>query len=96
MLKANLIKIYVLEEGADKTCLVNGAGNTLTCATTNLTFEQQKEILMFQLKHDEMMQKAETDKQLKVETLCFETEQAKLPLEPHRLELIKNGTLISD
>lgn len=53
-------------------------------------------MLFIQLKHDEIMQKVEIDKQLRVEKLRFETEQAKLALEQHRLELIKNGTIISD
>lgn len=80
----------MLEEDVEKPCSVDVAGST------NLTFEQQKEMLLIQLKHDEIMQKAEIDKQLMVEKLRFETEQAKLALEQHRLELIKSGMIISD
>lgn len=59
-------------------------------ATANLTLEQQKEMLMLQLKHEEMIKKAEIEKQLMVEKLRFETEQAKLNLQQYRLDLIKS------
>lgn len=97
VLKANLFERKVLEEGTEISslaCTVDAASiNPSACA---LTFEQQREMLILQLRHDEVMQKAEIEKQLHVEKLHFETEQAKIALEQHRLELIKDGTLTSD
>ncbi len=65
-------------------------------ATANLTFEQQKEMLMLQLKHDEMIKKAEIEKQLAVEKLRYQTEQTKLSLQQYKLDLIKSGQLVTD
>lgn len=53
-------------------------------------------MLMLQLKHEEMIKKAEAEKQLMVEKLHFEMEQAKLNLQQYRLDLIKSGKLATN
>ena len=66
----------------------------------NLIFEQQKEFLLLQLAHEkdkqrmEMeRQKMEFEKQVAIERLCCETEQAKTDLQATRLGLLKEGKL---
>ena len=49
--------------------------------TSGLTFEQQKELLMLQLDHDKFKLKAELEKELAVEKMRQQTEQAKLDME---------------
>lgn len=63
--------------------------------TTGLTFDQQKELLLLQLEHDKFKLKAETEKQLAVERLRQQTEQAKSGVEQARLQLIKEGKLLA-
>lgn len=62
VLKANLFERKVLEEGTEISslpCTVDAVSiNPSTCV---LTFEQQKEMLILQLRHDEVMQKAEIE-----------------------------------
>lgn len=78
ILKANLKDKDVLEVGPAEISppgkVVNAANvSSSVYATTSLTFEQQKEMLILKLKHDEMIKKVEIDQQLMVEKLCFET-----------------------
>lgn len=44
------------------------------CAAASLTFEQQKEVLMLQLKHADVIKEAQIDKELVVEKLQFKIE----------------------
>jgi len=60
-------------------------------ATGGLTFEQQREMLVLQLDHDKLKQRAEIEKQLAVERLRVQTEEAKLALQQCRLDLIRSG-----
>ncbi|XP_030283654.1 uncharacterized protein LOC115587797 [Sparus aurata] len=66
----------------------------------NLTFEQQKELLLLQLAHEKDKQKMEMErqrlefeKQVAIERLRRETEQAKIDLQATRLGLVKEGKL---
>lgn len=62
--------------------------------TSNLTFEQQKEMLMLLSEHDKMQQQAEIEKQLAEEKLHYQIEQAKLSIEKYNLDFIKSGKLV--
>lgn len=53
-------------------------------------------MLLLQLKHDKIKQQAEIEKQLAVEKLRYQTEQAKLSLQQYKLDLIKSGKFIAD
>lgn len=61
----------------------------------NLTFEEQKEILLSHLVPDLMKQRAEIKKQLRVDKMCFQTEQTRLSLQQYRLNLIKSGKSVT-
>lgn len=51
---------------------------------------------MLQLERDKKKQKAEIEKQLAVEKLCYQTEQAKFSIQQYKLHLIKSGKLVAD
>lgn len=59
-------------------------------STSNLTFEQQRELLSMQIEHGRFKVKVEIDRDLAVEKMRQETMQAKLELE-FRLETDKEG-----
>lgn len=59
-------------------------------STSNLTFEQQRELLSMQIGHERFKVKVEIDRDLAVEKMRQETMQAKLELE-FRLETDKEG-----
>lgn len=49
-----------------------------TWLSTGLSFEQQKELLLLQIEHDKLQHTAEVKKQLALETMKYETEQARV------------------
>lgn len=59
--------------------------------TQGLTFDQQKELLLIQLDHDKCKHELQIKKQIEVERIRQEIEQAKLDLEGHRLSLANNS-----
>lgn len=64
----------------------------------NLIFEQQKELLLLQLSHEKdkqwlELERLEMKKQVAIERLRCETEQAKIDLQATRLRLVKDGKL---
>ncbi len=56
-------------------------------------FDQQIELLMFQLEQDKFKLKAELAKELAVEKMHQQMEQAKLEMEQSKLQLFKEGKL---
>lgn len=62
-------------------------------STSNLTFEQQRELLSMQIEHGRFKVKVEIDRDLAVEKMRQETMQAKLELE-FRLETDKEGAAV--
>ncbi|CAL8310705.1 unnamed protein product [Gadus morhua 'NCC'] len=63
----------------------------LAASASDLTFEQQKELLLLQLEHAKTLKSVEIEKQIAVEKLRYQTEQAKLSVEQSRLELLRAG-----
>lgn len=95
ILKVNLSEMGVLAVGQQPDCPTNAAGLSRSSSVVNLTFEQQKELLLLQLERDQMRQ-TETEKQFAIEKLRHQTEQAKLSLQQYKLDLIKSGKSVSE
>ncbi len=95
ILKANLSEMGVLTVTVQLPGLSGGLAPSLV-ATNNLTFEQQKELLMLQLEHDKLIKAAEIEKQLAADKLRYQTEQTKLSLQQYRFDLIKSGKPVTD
>ena len=91
ILKSNLFEKNVLSAVPSAVSQSTVLSPPLTA--TGLTFDQQKELLMLQLDHDKFKLKAELEKELAVERMRQQTEQAKLEMEQSRLTLIKEGKL---
>lgn len=101
MLKLQLVEKGVL--GAKKGLGQALATQSLSVPVGSLTFEQQKELLLLQLSHEKERQEAETErcrleveKQVTIERLRLETEQAKIALQTARLGLVRDGKLSED
>lgn len=93
ILTANLTEMGVL--AVEPVCPPDAGFSPPFIAASNFTFKQQKEVLKLQLEHDKMRQ-VEIEKQLAIEKLRFQTEQAKLQLQQYKLDLMKSGKLIGD
>ena len=102
--REQLLKIvdhYQIEDG-DKQLkdtvrsILKCSGHLPPLAVSNLTFEQQKEMLLLQLEHDKVKQRTEIEKQIAIEKMHCEMEQAKLSLQKSRLELIKSGEMVDE
>ncbi len=63
----------------------------LVSGPSNLTFEQQKELLQLQLKQQLELERLRFEREVQLETLKHKTEQAKLEVQHYRLELVKEG-----
>lgn len=63
---------------------------------SSLSFEQQRELLLLQIAHDEKKLQLELDQQLTVERICRDMEQAKLDLQSASLGLVREGRLSGD
>ncbi|XP_036974481.1 uncharacterized protein LOC119030758 [Acanthopagrus latus] len=87
ILKANLADMGVLDEESR---------HLPPLAASNLTFEQQKEMLLLQLEHEKVKQRTEIEKQIAIEKMPCEMEQAKLSLQRSRLELIRSGKMVDE
>uniref|UniRef100_A0A3B4TE40 Gypsy retrotransposon integrase-like protein 1 n=1 Tax=Seriola dumerili TaxID=41447 RepID=A0A3B4TE40_SERDU len=93
MLTANLTEMGVL--AVEPGCPPDAGVSQPFIAESNFTFEQQKEVLKMQLEHDKMRQ-VEIEKQLAIEKLRFQTEQAKLQFQQNTLDLMKSGKSMGD
>ena len=58
-----------------------------------LTFEQQKELLQLQLKQQLELERLKFEKEVELETIKHKTECAKLEVQQHQLQLVKEGKL---
>lgn len=76
ILKSNVFEKKVLNE--DSSAVSPGTMLSLPIMATGLTFHLEKELLMQQLEHDKFKLEAELEKELTVERMHQETEQAKL------------------
>lgn len=76
--------------------MVDGAAGVLSPLhqSTGLSFEQQEELLLLQIEHEKLNHEAEVEKQLTLEKMKYETEQARVTLERERL--IREGRLGSE
>lgn len=87
----SILKAYLADMGV----LAEESGGPLPpLAASNLTFEQKKEMLLLQLEHDKLKQRTKIEKQIAIEKMCCEMEQAKLSLQRCRLDLITNGKMV--
>lgn len=86
ILKANLCEEGVLVCAEDKEL-----PSTSVPMVTNLSFEQQKELLMLQFSHE----KAKQQQQMELEVMKQKLEHAKLEIEQCKLDLIREGKLRS-
>ncbi|KAM3582723.1 uncharacterized protein V6R79_007080, partial [Siganus canaliculatus] len=92
ILRTVLFEKQVLTEAA-RSAVPSPAASKVPVVSSNLTFEQQKELLLLQLEYDKFKLKTETEKDLALEKLKQETQQAKLELEQQKLQLISEGKL---
>ena len=58
-----------------------------------LTFEQQKELLQLQLKQQLELERLKFEKEVELETIKHKTECAKLEMQQHQLQLVREGKL---
>lgn len=96
ILRANVYDMNVLPAAAGAAGVVkNAAGLSSPVGQSSiaLSFEQQRELLLLQMEHEKLKHKVQVEKELALENMKFDIEQARITLEHEKLSLIREGRL---